>query len=225
MISFKGKHFPKDIILMAVRWYCTYSLSYREIEELMLERGVWVDHATLNRWVEEYAPLLLNEFKNKKRCVSNSWKMDETYLKVKGKWHYHYRAVDKFGKTVDFLLSKKRNKKAAILFFRKAIKTNGIPLKVNLDKNPANIAGLEAINRSLETSGQIMIRRIKYLNNRVEQDHRFIKKITQPMKGFKSFYSASATLKGIELCHMLRKRQFKNGSKISNFDAFYKLAA
>jgi putative transposase len=225
MISFKGKHFSKDIILMAVRWYCSYALSYREIEELMLERGVKLDHATLNRWVIEYSPLLLKEFNKKKKGVNKSWRMDETYLKVKGKWYYQYRAVDKGGNTVDFLLSEKRDKNAAKKFFKKAIKSSGIPVKVNLDKNPANTSGLEDINRSLKANQRIVIRRIKYLNNMIEQDHRFIKKITQPMKGFKSFYSASATLKEIELCHMLKKVQLKHCSNKTIFEQFYKLAA
>jgi putative transposase len=225
MISFKGKHFSKDIILMSVRWYCSYALSYREIEELMLERGVKIDHATLNRWVEEYAPLLLKEFKKKKKVVGKNWKMDETYLKVKGKWYYQYRAVDEKGRTIDFLLSEKLNKKAANQFFKKSIKSCGIPIKINLDKNPANISGLEEINRSLKANERIIIKRVKYLNNMIEQDHRFIEKITQPMKGFKSFYSASATLKGIELSHMLRKGQLKHSSNKPVFEQFYKLAA
>ena len=175
MISFKGKHFPKDIILMAIRWYCTYALSYREIEELMLERGVLVDHATLNRWVGEYASLLLNKFKRKK--INENWKIDETYLKVKGRWHYQYRAVDKFGKTVDFLLSKKRDKKSAILFFKKGIKFNGTPVKANLDKNPANTAGLEEINRELKTKEQIIIRKVLII---------WLSKITDLLKRLRS---------------------------------------
>jgi len=225
MVSFKGKHFPKGIILMAVRWYCCYALAYRDIEELMLERGIFVDHATLNRWVIEYAPLLLQKFNKKKKLVGKSWKMDETYIKVKGKWYYQYRAVDHEGNTVDFLLSEKRDKKAAKRFFKKSIKSSGIPTKINLDKNPANISGVEAINRDLDFKKRITIKRVKYMNNIVEQDHRFIKKITQPTKGFKSFYSASATLKGIELCHMIRKDQLKHSSTKTIFEQFYALAA
>jgi putative transposase len=121
MISFKGRQFVKPVILMSVRWYIAYSLSYRNIEELMLERGVTVDHSTLNRWVIKYSPELLSEFKKKKKPVCLSWRMDETYIKVKGAWHYLYRAVDKEGDTIDFMLSNKRDKMAATKFFKKAI--------------------------------------------------------------------------------------------------------
>ncbi len=191
MISFKWRHFPKDLILMSVRWYVAYSLSYRNIEELLLERGVNVDHSTLNRWVVHYAPLLEEEFrKNHKKKVNNSWRMDETYIKVKGVWHYLYRAVDKFGNTVDFMLSENRDKPAAKAFFEKAIGLHGLLEKVTLDKSGANKAGIDAINLQLILcflSGlaliQSTVRQIKYLNNIVEQDHRSIKKITSPMIG------------------------------------------
>ena len=225
MGNFKGKHFPKDIILMCIRWYCSYSLSYREIEELMLERGVQVDHATLNRWVVEYAPLLLQAFKKRKKVIHKSWRMDETYIKVSGKWCYQYRTVDREGNTVDFMLSENRDKKAAKQFFKKSIKSSGLPTKINLDKNPANTSGLETINSTLPWNRKIIIRKTRYLNNIVEQDHRFIKKITRPMKGFKSFYSASAALKGIELCHMIKKGQSRYRSNRPVFEQFYALAA
>jgi len=232
MISFKWRHFQKEMILMAVRWYVAYSLSYRDIEELMLERGVEVDHSTLNRWVIHYAPLLENKFsKNYKRKVGNSWRMDETYIKVKGVWHYLYRAVDKDGDTVDFMLSKNRNLAAAKAFFDKAICTNGLPEKVTIDKSGANKAGLDAINLQLiilallrYTLMQINIRQIKYLNNIVEQDHRGIKRIVNPMMGFKSFYSAQATIAGIELYRMLKKSQHMYASNTPVFEQFYALA-
>lgn len=207
-------------------------MSYRDIEELMLERGVEVDHSTLNRWVIHYAPLLENKFsKNYKRKVGNSWRMDETYIKVKGVWHYLYRAVDKDGDTVDFMLSKNRNLAAAKAFFDKAICTNGLPEKVTIDKSGANKAGLDAINLQLiilallrYTLMQINIRQIKYLNNIVEQDHRGIKRIVNPMMGFKSFYSAQATIAGIELYRMLKKSQHMYASNTPVFEQFYALA-
>lgn len=170
-ISFKGRHFFKDIILMTVRWYLAYSLSYRDIEELMLERGIKVDHATINRWVIKYSPQLLEAFKVKKKSVHGSWRMDETYVKVKGKWHYLYRAVDKLGNTIDFLLTKNRNKKAAKRFFNKAIKLNGIPEKITIDKSGANKSGIDTINKKLKKSQKIEIRQKKYLNNIIEQVH------------------------------------------------------
>ncbi len=173
----------------------------------MLERGVNVDHSTLNRWVIHYAPLLEEAFrKNHKKKVNSSWRMDETYIKIKGVWYYLYRAVDKFGDTVDFMLSENRDKPAAKAFFEKSIDLHGLPEKVTLDKSGANKAGIDAINLELILCYlyglalmQITVRQIKYLNNLVEQDHRSIKKITNPMLGFKAFHSAEATLAGIEL--------------------------
>jgi putative transposase len=233
MITFKWRHFQKDIILLIVRWYLSYSLSYRNIEEMMNEREIAVDHSTINRWVIHYSPLLREAFrKNYKRAVGSSWRMDETYIKIKGTWHYLYRAVDKAGQTIDFMLSKNRDAAAAKAFFTKAIQANGCPEKVTIDKSGANIAGLNTINLQLIIFYllgcvllQINIRQIKYLNNIVEQDHRGIKRITHPMMGFKAFHSAEATLAGIELYRMLKKGQHKNASNSSAFEQFYALAA
>jgi len=218
---------------MLVRWYLAYSLSYRDIEELALERGLKVDHSTVNRWVIEYSPKLESSFrKHHKRQVGGSWRMDETYIKVKGMWMYQYRAVDKEGNTVDFMFSEKRDERAARAFFTKAIGSNGIPEKVTMDKSGANKAGMNTINLQLALlfilggiPVQIMIRQIKYLNNIVEQDHRFVKKITKPMKGFKAKHSADATLTGIELHHMLRKGQHQQLANETIFEQFYNLAA
>jgi putative transposase len=231
--EFKQRHFEKSIILLMVRWYLSYPLSYRDIEEMMLERGIHVDHSTINRWVIHYSPLLENEFRNKfKRQTGFSWRMDETYIKVKGKWHYLYRAVDKNGDTVDFMLSPHRNESAAKAFFTKSIGSNGIPEKITIDKSGANLAGLNAINFQITILAllgfsmmQIHIRQIKYLNNIVEQDHRGIKRITNPMMGFKAFHSAEAALTGIELCRMLKKGQHIEAKNTLAFEQFYALAA
>jgi putative transposase len=186
MINFKWKHFKKDIILMLVRWCLAYSLSYRDIEELALERGLEVDHSTVQRWVVEYSPQLEDAFrKGHKRQVGSSWRMDETYIKVKKQWVWVslYRAVDKEGNTIDFMLSEKRDEPAAYAFFAKAIGSNGTPEKVTMDKSGANKAGIDSINLQLALlfmfGGlflQLTVRQVKYLNNIVEQDHRFIKK-------------------------------------------------
>jgi putative transposase len=120
MISFKGAHFPKDVILYAVFFYVRYGVSYRDLEEIMEERGVKVDHSTLNRWVIQYSSSLALAAKKLKRAVATSWRMDETYIKVKGKWVYLYRAVDKFGDTIDFMLSEHRDEAAATAFFKQA---------------------------------------------------------------------------------------------------------
>ena len=215
MMNFKWYHFYKDIILMAVRWYFAYALSYRDIEELLRERGIKVDHATINRWVIEFGPQLAAAFKKRKAAVNGSWRMDEAYIKIKGKWYYQYRAVDKYGATIDCLLCKYRDTSAAHRFFRRAIRSSGIPEKVTIDKSGSNIAALDLINENLEPEKKIKVRQIKYLNNIVEQDHRFIKKIVKPMKGFKSFNSARSTLAGIELHHMLRKGQYRDKTVIT----------
>jgi transposase-like protein len=199
MISFKGCHFPKDIILMCIRWYVAYPLSYRHVEELMEERGVSLDHATVNRWVEKYSPALEAKFRKIKQPIGKSWKMDETYINVKGVWVYYYRAVDKAGQTIDFFLSRTRDTEAAKDFFKKAIGSSGQPEKVNMDKSGANLAGLHEVNQGLPQDHQIIIRQVKYLNNMIEQDHRGIKRITKPMLGFKSFTCAKSTLAGIIL--------------------------
>lgn len=184
----------------------------------MEERGVTVDHATLNRWVIKYSPLIAIEAQRRKSRTSTSWRMDETYIKVKGQWVYDYRAIDKFGKTLDFMLSEQRDEMAATAFFMKAIQSNGFPDKVVIDKSGAHLAGLENMNDWL-----IDILQVKYLNNIIEQDHRFIKKLTKQMKGFKTFISASATLDGIEVAHMIQKKPFGISTKTA-FQQFAGLA-
>jgi len=226
MISFSGNHFPKDVILYAVFFYLRYAVSYRDLEEIMEERGVAVDHATLNRWVIKYSPLMATEAQKRKSGTSHSWRMDETYIKVKGQWTYYYRAIDKFGKTLDFMLSEKRDEAAATNFFMKTIRSNGFPDKVIIDKSGANLAGLQNMNCLLILNGWfwlIDILQVKYLNNIIEQDHRFIKKLTKQMKGFKTFISASSTLDGIEVAHMIRKNQFGFSAKTA-FQQFVALA-
>jgi putative transposase len=225
MINFKGCHFPKDIVLMGIRWYVSYPLSYRHVEELMEERGVKLDHATVNRWVVKYSPDLEANFRKYKKPVGKSWRMDETYIKVKGEWVYYYRAVDKEGKTIDFFLSQKRDAEAAQAFFEKAIGNSGQPDKVNMDKSGANLSGLEKVNEDLPEDKKIIIHQVKYLNNMVEQDHRGIKRITKPMLGFKSFVCAAATLAGIELYHMIRKGQNVLQGVLSSWKQFYALVA
>ncbi len=224
-VSFKGAHFPPEVILMGVRWYLAYPLSTRHVEELMEERGVKVDHSTINRWVVKYSPQLEQEFHRRKRPVWTSWRMDETYIKVKGEWKYLYRAVDKYGKTIDFVLTEKRDKEAALKFLKKAIGRNGLPETITIDGSDANAAAIKSYNEDHGTA--ITIRQVKYLNNIVEQDHRGVKRVTRPMLGFKSFDAAQSTLVGIELMHMLKKRQLE-GEEVegrSTAEQFYGLAA
>jgi len=222
MLNTKRMRFPIDIILVCIRWYAAYPLSYRHIEEMMEERGVFVDHSSINRWAVRFLPLLEKAFRKHKHTVGISWRMDETYIKVKGVWKYLYRAVDKEGKTVDFLLTAKRDKAAAKRFFDKAMRHNGDPEKVTMDKSGANKAAIDEINNNRDVP--IEVRQIKYLNNIVEQDHRAIKRVTKPMLNFKSFRSARSVLAGIELMHMIRKGQMTEENQMSFAEQFYALA-
>ena len=223
MLNTKGMRFPADVILVCIRWYAAYPLSYRHLEEMMQERGVVVDHSSINRWAIRFLPLLEKAFRKHKHAVGTSWRIDETYIKVNGGWKYLYRAVDKQGQTVDFLLTAKRDAAAARRFFEQAILHNTVPDKVTMDKSGANQAALEQLNKEREVP--ITIRQVKYLNNIVEQDHRAIKRITRPMLGFKSFRAARAILAGIELMHMIRKGQFLLKDEGTSFaDQFYALA-
>lgn len=227
MIDFKGNHFPKSVILYAVYFYVRYGVSYRDLEEIMAERGVEIDHATLNRWVVKFSPLMAANAEARKKPTASSWRMDETYIKVRGKWVYLYRAVDRDGQTLDFMLSERRDTAAARRFFKRAVGTNSIPDRIAINKSSANLAGLQSLNVILKFTGVgriIGIVQSKYLKNIVEQDLRFIKRITRPMLGFKAFHSAAATLAGIEAAHMIRKSQLAQ-TGIPAFKQFAALAA
>ena len=191
---------------MGVRGYVAYPLSTRHVEELMEERGVNVDHSTVNRWVIKYSPQLEAEFQRRKCPVGVSWRRDATYVKVKGEWVYLYRAVDKFGKTIDFLLTAQRAQKAAQRFLSKASRRHGTPELINIDKSGANAAAI--VRDNAEHGTEIPIRKSNYLNNVVEQDHRGPQRITCPMLGCKSFDAAQCTLAGIELVRMIRQGQW-----------------
>src|SRR6516165_4772779 len=151
-IDFKGAHFPPEVILMGIRWYVAYPLSTRHVEELMEERGVPVDHATIQRWVVKYSPQLEEAFHRRKRPVWVSWRMDETYIKVKGEWYYLYRAVDKHGQTIDFLLTEHRDTEAALQFLKKAIRRNGLPVTITLEGSEANEAAIKRYNQEYGTT-------------------------------------------------------------------------
>lgn len=213
-IMFKGRHFDRSVILLCVRWYLAYSLSLRDLEEMMAERGVVVDHSTVNRWVRRFSPMLLERFNRRKRAVSGKWHLDETYIKVRGQWMYLYRAIDSVGDTVEFMLSEHRDLLAAKRFMRKALARHGRPERIVIDGSQTNheaIIACDGENRLRDRTGRrlkpIRIRQSQYLNNRIEQDHRRIKRRVRPMIGFKAFSSADATLAGIEMVHMMRKRQ------------------
>ncbi|WP_434667243.1 IS6 family transposase [Paraburkholderia sp. A3BS-1L] len=220
----KRLHYPLDVILTCVRWYVAYPLSLRHLEDMMAERGISVDHSTVHRWAIKLLPVLEKAFRRRKQPVGKSWRMDETYIRVKGEWRYLYRAVDKDGNTIDFLLRAHRDKTAARRYFEKSMAQNGVPETVTIDKSGANLAALDAIN--VDRDVPIRIRQCKYLNNVVEQDHRAIKRRARPMLGFKSFRCARILLAGIEVMHMIAKGQMKCafGTQPSVADQFYGLA-
>ena len=181
-------HYPLEVVLACVRWYSAYPLSFRNIEAMMGERGVWVDHSTLHRWSIKMLPVLATVFRRRKRAVGRSWRMDETYIKVAGQWKYLYRAVDKQGVTVDFLLLAKRDHAAARAFFERAIGLHDVPEKITIDKSGANTVAI--VSMQADSGLPIKMRQSKCLNNLIEQDHRAVKRITRPMLGFKTFHCA-----------------------------------
>jgi transposase-like protein len=200
-----------EIILLNVRWYCRYSLSYRDLEEMMAERGVAVDHSTLNRWVLRFAPELDKRMRPFLNPTNDSWRVDETYIQIRGEWKYLYRAVDSEGNTLDFMLSAKRDGKAAARFFRKVLraKHTQMPRVITVDKNAAYPVAVNELKQEKTLKAETELRQSKYLNNLIEQDHRNIKRIVKPMMGFQSFNTASRTLRGIEAMAMIRKGQVK----------------
>jgi transposase-like protein len=231
---FKGRHFDRSVILLCVRWYLAYGLSLRNLEEMMAERGIFVDHTTIHRWVIPYSPELLERFNSRKRPVTGRWHVDETYIKVRGTWMYLYRAIDSNGDTVEFWFSERRNLMAAKRFLRQALKRHGRPERIVIDGSQANreaILSCDATSRLQDRSGcklkRIRIRQSQYLNNRIEQDHRAVKRRVRPMLGFKSADSARVILGGIELIHMMRKQQAKYACRqqLSLAEQFHLLAA
>ena len=225
--AFKRLHYPADIIAQCVRWYLAYALSLRNLEEMMTERGIEVDHSTLHRWILRIVPLIDKAFRRHKRPVGLRWRMDETYIKIKGQWKYLYRAVDSTGQTIDFLLTAKRDAAAALRFFRKAIRHQGEPEVITLDKSSANKAAVDTLNIGKSPAESITLRQNKYLNNLIEQDHRNIKRRIRPMLGFKSFRRAQTVLTGIEILSMLRKGQYSQPKEkvLSPAAMFYYLVA
>jgi putative transposase len=212
-------------MLTCVHWYVAYPLSLGHIEEMMQERGVFVDHVTVRRWALKVLPVLAAVFRGRKRPVGRSWRMDKTYIKISGQWKYLFRAVDKAGDTVDFLLTAKRDLGAARRFLKHAINLPDVPGKITIDKSRAKTAAIESVNA--DACVDILMRQNKYLNNIVEQDHRSVKKVTRPMLGFKSCWSARIIIAGIETMHMIRKGQldWPSGQTESAANQFQSLAA
>lgn len=212
MDDFKWRHFRGEVILWAVRWYCRYGVSYRELKEMMAERGVAVDHTTIYRWVQAYAPEIERRLRWQWRQPGwrRSWKVDETYVRVKGRWAYLYRAVTDDGRTVDFFLSQTRNAKAAKRFLGKALRAFKAwerPVVINTDKAGCYSQAIRELKREGLMPRDTRHRQVRYLNNRVEADHGKLKRVIRPTLGFKSMKTAYATLKGFEVMRALKKGQ------------------
>jgi transposase-like protein len=206
---FGGRHFDREVIILCVRWYLRYKLSLRDLVEIMAERGLSLAHTTILRWVQRYAPEFVKRWNRFSLPAGHSWRVDETYVKIRGQWRYLYRAVDRAGKTVDFRLSAKRDVMAAKAFFKQAIKSHGsVPRTITLDGYAASHRAV----REMKSDGLLPIttrlRSSKYLNNLIEQDHRNIKSRVNVMLGFKRFRNAAAIIAGTELMHRIRKVQF-----------------
>ena len=237
---FKWRHFEAEIILLCMRWYLRYTLSYRDLEEMMLERGLQVDHTTIYRWVQQYAPELEKRCRPHLKACNDSWKVDETSIKVRKNWMYLYRAVDSEGNTLEFLLSPTRDAEAAKRFFLKALHssacsapqarpveepveetttpadpdaTQSLPRVINVDKNAAYPKAITELKAAGILPASVKLRQVKYLNNLVEQDHRFIKRRVKPGLGFFALETAWRTLQGYEVMNMIRKGQMRGTEK------------
>jgi IS6 family transposase len=227
---FKWRHFEGQIILLCVRWYLRYCLSYRDLEEIMAERGLGIDHTTIYRWVQRYAPELEERCKPHLKQTNGSWRVDETYVKVKGQWLYLYRAVDSAGNTLEFLLSQIRDAQAAQRFLARALDASHTttPRVINVDQNPAYPKAVEELKAAGKLPQGCQLRPAKYLNNVIEQDHRFIKRLVKAGLGFCSFLTAWRTLRGYETMHMIRKGQVPAGgvpAQVKFVNSLFGLAA
>jgi transposase-like protein len=207
---FRGRHFRSEVIVLCVRWYLRYPLSYRDLEEMMAERGLSVDHSTIARWVLHYAPILNRRIRREMRQPNRSWRVDETYVRVAGKWTYLYRAIDSAGDTIDFLLSPNRDLIAAKGFLRLALSAGHIqPRVINVDGHPAYASAIGELKREGELGRGCRCRQSHYLNNIVEQDHRFVKKRVTASQGFRSVAGALSTIAGYEAMNIIRKGQIR----------------
>jgi putative transposase len=197
------------VIILCVRWYLRYKLSFRDLAEMMAERGLSLVHTTIMRWVKCYTPEFVKRWNRFAIATGQSWRVDETYVRIRGEWIYLYRAVDRAGKTIDFRLSARRDVAAAKAFLVKAIKTQGrAPATITLDGYAASHRAVRELKTDGSLSRRTKLRSSKYLNNLIEQDHRSIKSRVNVMLGFKRFRSAAVTITGIELMHRIRKGQF-----------------
>lgn len=208
---FKWRHYAPDVILLCVRWYCRYLLSYRDLEEMMHERGLSVDHVTVFRWVQRYAPEINKRMRPHLKMSGTSYRLDETYVKVGTEWKYLYRAVDSAGDTIEFMLSARRDVSAAKRFFKKLMRADHrrLPFTIGTDKHASYPEAFAASVKEKVLPSGCRLRRVKYLNNIIEQDHRAVRKRWRAMQCFRTFHTAERALEGVEALHMIRKGQVK----------------
>jgi transposase-like protein len=204
---FKRRRFPAEIILLCVHWYCKYGISYRDLAEMMQERGVAVDPPTIMRWVHRYAPEIEKRVRRYQGHRSDSWRVDETYVRVGGRWKYLFRAVDKHCQLIDFMLSDRRNARAVYRFLRKALKTMNDypPSSITTDKLASYPKAIRRLQSEGLLSNDVEHRTAKYLNNVIEADHGALKRLIRPTRGFQRMATAYATLKGFEVMRMIRR--------------------
>lgn len=208
---FNGRHFDRQIIILCVSWYTSFKLSLRDLVIMMADRGISLAHTTILRWVQHYLPEFEKRWNRYARSIGGSWRVDETYIKVRGRWVYLYRAVDKAGATVHFFLSRNRDVNAAKAFLRSAMQNTRKPTKITLDAYAASHRAVREMKEDGELPQRVRVRSSQYLNNLVEQDHRRVKQRIRPMLGFKRFDNAEVTIGGIELAEKIKKGQFKLG--------------
>jgi transposase-like protein len=204
---FKRRRFPVEIILLCVRWYCKYGISYRDLAEMMQERGVEVDPSTIFRWVQRYAPEIEKRVRHFQGHRSGSWRVDETFVRVGGKWKYLFRAIDKRGQLIDFMLSDRRNTRAAYRFLRKALKmmSDYPPCSITTDRLASYPKAIRRLQSEGLLSKDVEHRTSKYQNNVIEADHGALKRVIRPTRGFQRMKTASATLRGFEVMRMIRR--------------------
>ncbi len=211
-LAFKGRHFAPDLILLCLRWYCRYALSYRDLEDMLAERHLSVDHTTIYRWVQHYAPELDRRVQWCKPLQTKTWYVDETYVKVRGEWMYLYRAIGDGGETLDFYLSQTRTTKAAKQFLSKALNRSPHhrPSVISTDKNRAYNEAIASLRKEGRLPPNCQHRQVKFLNNRLESDHGKLKQRIRPVRGFKSRKTAHNAIRGFEVMRMFRKGQFRS---------------
>lgn len=223
-VSFAGYRFPSEVILLAVRWYLRYGLSYRDVEELLAERGIDVDHVTVYRWVQRFTPLVIDAARPCRQAVGGRWFVDETYVKVAGVWRYVYRAVDEQGQVIDVLVSRRRDLAAARKFFRRALEAHGVPEEVVTDLAQA----LETVIEELVPTA--FHKPERYADNRVECDHGRLKARLRPMRGLKTDGTVSVVIRGHAFIQNVRRGHYQLGVEADNKNlrlatAFDELAA